>query len=126
MKTALLLLCTLGLSSPVIAGADAPAVLLMKPELAGQAGAQQFDRAIVGEMSIKADSIILDDTARTLTCTGSVRIAVKGTVATCEQCKLQIPAASQISILNPNGVALSKDTKNAPVTLPELDTSLHH
>lgn len=120
MKTSLLFILAFALGTPLFA-AETKVLLVAKAESASATAPRVFEKAIINDAQVTADSIILADAGNALTCTGSVRITINGATATCERCKLELGVNAKVLFLNPEGVKVQKD---AAPTLPELNLSL--
>lgn len=93
------------LAGPLFA-ADATKVLLMGAKDSG-AGTYMPTRAVVGALSVHADSIAYDPQAGVLQCHGAVIIRSEGAVVKAMDCVVQLSGRPAVYMLNPNGITVS-------------------
>ena len=104
MKTTLVVAAFLLAGS--LFAADATTVLLMGAK-ESSAGTYTATKAVVGDMSIHADSITYDQQAGVLQCHGVVVIQSEGSVVKAADCVVQLSGRPAVYMLNPNGITVS-------------------
>ncbi len=121
MKTNLLVLAFAICTSAMVAGPTS--VLLIDPT--GTTRTQ----AVIGDISVTADSITFDSPATQLRCTGRVELRRDGIVVKTGECEVDLPSGSTVYRFNPQGVEVKPNKaldRPAPSFTPPVAEEPRH